>query len=286
MALNISRVWENFKESHLGFQELDVLDDFFKTRTTGKYSPGLNTCNPNENSNEIESFDWGRLNRNKPTALLAPNLCWDLAALNKDVQFENMFDWIAKTIQFFEKHPEWQLIIKPHPAEENKHIPVTQQTVVKFLQERGTKIPKNVIVLGAKTEITVYDLFPILKVGLVYTTTVGIEMTIFGLPVITAARSHYRLHGFTFDPPTKELYFEVLGKILDNTEPTDRKDWSALAKKFMYLYMFVYPIDLGVFQYDFVDADITIEDVAELLPGKHEGLDFICTKILNKESVF
>jgi len=29
-----------------------------------------------------------------------------------------------------------------------------------------------------------------------------------------------------------------------------------------------------------------IEDVAELLPGKHEGLDFICTKILNKESVF
>lgn len=287
MALNISRVWENFKESHLGSQELDVLDDFFKTRTAGKYSPGLNTCDPKENSDDLESFNWGKIDREKPTALLTPNVCWDLVALNRDVQFENMFDWIAKTIQFFEKHPEWQLIIKPHPAEENRHIPVTKQTVVKFLQEQGTKIPENVIVLGAKTEITVYDLFPIVKVGLVYTTTVGIEMTTLGIPVITAGRSHYHSHGFTFDPPTKELYFDDLGKLLANQiESTERETWPVLAKKFLYLYMFVYPIDLGILQYDFVDADITIEDGAELLPGRHEGLDFICTKILNKESVF
>ncbi len=50
--------------------------------------------------------------------------------------------------------------------------------------------------------------------------------------------------------------------------------------------MFVFPIDLGVFKYDFVDADLTIKDGAELMPGNHEGLDFICDKILNKESIF
>jgi hypothetical protein len=62
--------------------------------------------------------------------------------------------------------------------------------------------------------------------------------------------------------------------------------WAELAKKFMYLYIFIYPIDLGVYEYDFVDADIKINDGIELLPGKHEGLDFICNKILNMENIF
>lgn len=287
MNLNISRLWENFKKKNLTESQKIVLEDFFISRTDGKYSPGLNTCNPKHNSNEIESFNWSEIDMQKPTALMTPNLCWDLVALNRDVQFESMFDWIDKTIEFFQAHPEWQLIIKPHPAEENKYIPTTQQTVVRYLAKRGKKIPENVIVLGAKTEITVYDLFPIVKLGLVYTTTVGIEMATLGIPVITSGRSHYHSHGFTYDPPTQALYNDTIRMILENTEILPQMEtWAELAKKFMYLYMFTYPIDIGVYEYDFVDADIKIKDGSELLPGNYEGLDFICNKILNKEIIF
>jgi hypothetical protein len=287
MSLNVSRIWENFKKRDLTTLEKEVLEDFFITRTDGKYSPGLNTCDPMQNSNEIEKFNWNEIDVNKPTALMTPNLCWDLVALNKDVQFDSMFDWIDKTIEFFENHSEFQLIIKPHPAEENKHIPITQQTVVRYLTKRGKKIPENVIVLGAKTEVTVYDLFPIIKLGLVYTTTVGIEMATLGIPVITAGRSHYHSHGFTYDPPKEASYIETMNMLLENKEILPQMDtWAELAKKFMYLYIFIYPIDLGVYEYDFLDADIKINDGIELLPGKHEGLDFICNKILNMENIF
>lgn len=287
MALNITNIWEKYKKIDLSSIEAEKLHDFFSTRTEGKYSPGLNTCSPQENSDYLEKFNWNGIDKSKPTALMTPNVCWDLVALNKDVQFESMFDWIDNTINYFEQHPEWQLIIKPHPAEENKFIPVTQQTVIKYLNRRSKPIPFNVIVLGAKTEISVYDLFPFIHVGLVYTTTVGIEMACRGMPVLTAGNSHYRMHGFTFDTLTKEDYFICLEKLLNNYgQFSENSEWSKLANKFMYLYMFEYPIDIGVIQYDFVDADILVSDGSELLAGNFYGLDYVCDKILRKESIF
>ena len=50
--------------------------------------------------------------------------------------------------------------------------------------------------------------------GLVYTTTTGMEMAMSGVPVIVAGVTHYKNNGFTFDPQTYPEYFELLDKIL------------------------------------------------------------------------
>ena len=54
----------------------------------------------------------------------------------------------------------------------------------------------------------------IADVGLVYTTTVGLEMAMRGLPVIVSGQTHYRGCGFTLDPDSWVKYYKTIGRLL------------------------------------------------------------------------
>ncbi len=287
MNLNLTRAWQSFQKQTLSATQQTVLEDFLATRKTGNFLAGINTSDPSQNARQLERTDLSRLNPAKPTALLAANVCWDLCALDKNVQFRDMFDWIAQTVRFVSCHPEWQLIVKAHPGEENQSIPETRQKLKDELTRRSIIASENVLVLGPRTEVSVYDLFPYTQVGLVYTTTVGLEMACLGIPVITAGQSHYCGMGFTHDPRDVETYFAQLVKLLSAREPASQKEArSNLAKKFFYLYEFEYPIDLRVLEYGQGKANAKVESVKDLAPGRHAGLDFVCDRILDAKPFF
>jgi len=287
MNLNLTRTWQSFRKRKLLNPEQTILEDFLATRHTGNLLPGINTSNPRQNARELEPVDISQLDREKPTALLAANACWDLCSLDKSVQFQDMFDWIAETVRFFAGHPEWQLVVKAHPAEENQDIPQTRQKLTDELRRRHSIASENVFVLGPRTQVSVYELFPLTQVGLVFTTTVGLEMACLGLPVITAGRSHYRGMGFTIDPPDIKSYFDEIARVLSTSTPLSQKEArQKLAKRYFYLYAFEYPIDLGILEYSQGRAMTTVTNAQDLAPGKHESLDLVCTRILNKGAFF
>jgi hypothetical protein len=76
------------------------------------------------------------------------------------------------------------------------------------------KLPANIHLIGPKEKVNTYDLIDVADVGLVYTTTVGMEMAMNGIPVIVTGQTHYRGRGFTFDPDSWVTYFKTLGQIL------------------------------------------------------------------------
>jgi hypothetical protein len=59
--------------------------------------------------------------------------------------------------------------------------------------------------------VNTYDLVEVADLGLVYTTTVGMEMAMCGVPVIVSGQTHYRGRGFTYDPDSWVSYFKLLG---------------------------------------------------------------------------
>jgi hypothetical protein len=82
------------------------------------------------------------------------------------------------------------------------------------------------------------------SVGLAYTTTVGLEMAMRGVPVIVAGRTHFRGRGFTLDPANWDQYYESLDRLL---EAPDRHQLSPeqveAAWTYAYLFFFKYPFD-------------------------------------------
>ena len=67
-------------------------------------------------------------------------------------------------------------------------------------------MPSNIHLVAAGDPINTYDLVEIADLGLVYTTTVGMEMAMSGVPAIVGGQTHYRGKGFTQDPVSWEEY--------------------------------------------------------------------------------
>jgi hypothetical protein len=74
--------------------------------------------------------------------------------------------------------------------------------------------PEHIHLIAADEPINTYDLIEIADFGLVYTTTVGMEMAMSAVPVAVAGQTHYRGKGFTLDPDSWQEYEKLLGNSL------------------------------------------------------------------------
>ena len=62
------------------------------------------------------------------------------------------------------------------------------------------ELPDHIHIVQAHDPINTYDLITVSDLGLVYTTPVGMEMAMSGVPAIVSGATHYRGKGFTLDP--------------------------------------------------------------------------------------
>lgn len=172
---------------------------------------------------------------NRPVVLLATNVLGDSVTLGRQVFSQSMSEWIQQTVLYFAGRPDVQLVVRVHPGEQLTYGP----SMVDVIQEVLPEVPENIHVIGPREKVNSYDLVEIAAIGLAYTTTIGMEMALNGLPVIVAGQVHYRKRGFTYDPASWAEYFQMLGKILQ--DPTaHRLTRSQVERAWMYAYRFFF----------------------------------------------
>ncbi len=97
--------------------------------------------------------------------------------------FDNQSDWLKFLIQEFRKRSNLQLIIRVHPREfPNKRENVRSQHADELLKVLSD-LPDNVVVNWPTDEISFYDLVQIIDVGLVSTSTTGLQLVTLGIPI-------------------------------------------------------------------------------------------------------
>jgi hypothetical protein len=175
----------------------------------------------------------------RPVVMLAANVLGDSLTLGRDIFADSMTEWITKTVQYFEKRTDLQLVIRVHPGEKLVPQATSMATVVR---DALPELPGHIHVIGALDKINTYDLIEIADVGLAYTTTVGLETAMNGCPVISCGQTHYRGRGFTFDPNSWEEYYAILEKVLADI-PAHRLNerQTAYAWNYAYRFFFEYP---------------------------------------------
>jgi hypothetical protein len=146
----------------------------------------------------------------RPVILLASNVIGDSLTLGRQVFSHSMTEWLERTVGYFAGHPEVQLIVRIHPGERYTSGP----SVADVIHRQMPDLPKHIVLVPAKANINTYDLVEIAHLGLVYTTTVGMEMAMSGIPVVVAGKTHYRGKGFTIDPDSWEVYYAELNRFL------------------------------------------------------------------------
>ena len=172
----------------------------------------------------------------RPVVLLAANVLGDSLTLGRNVFAESMSEWITKTVQYFAKRTDVQLVVRIHPGEKIVPQAKSMGTVVR---EALPEIPSHIHLIGALDNINTYDLIEIANLGLAYTTTVGVETAMNGIPVISCGDTHYRGRGFTIDPNSWDEYFSTLENVLSDL-PAHRLTEEQVAKAWNYAYRFFF----------------------------------------------
>lgn len=285
----LSDAWEGYKNYELTDQEYKFICNYVKGRKSGQ-AMTINTADPRAIIKDVKADAIiGKIDKKKKTTLLATNVSWDAAALGKEIQFESMQDWVMETVCFFEKHSEWQLIVRSHPAEKADIIPETKEQVVPMiLQYYSNNLPNNIILIPADADISSYDLFDDISVGLVYTSTIGLEMVSAGIPVMTSGSSPYYNKGFTYDTNTKEEYFQILSYLMTYDVEKDKiEEYRMQALKFFYLYHFKYMIPNYWFSHTYgkQGVKLKIKSGKELFPSHNPVLDYICDSIIEGKPI-
>lgn len=174
----------------------------------------------------------------RKVVLLATNVLGDSLTLGRQTFSKSMTEWILRTIQYFIERKDVQLVIRIHPGEAQ----LKNGSIFDKIRETLPQLPDHIHIIGPKEDINTYDVMELVDLGLVYTTTVGLEMAMSGIPVEVAGKTHYRGRGFTYDPESWVDYFKILNKLLESPKKTRlSKEQMELAWKYAYLFFFEYP---------------------------------------------
>lgn len=167
--------------------------------------------------------------------LLAANVIGDSLTLGRAAFTGDMSTWLRRTLAYFAPRTDLQLIVRVHPGERNLDGP----SVADLIKTELPTLPDHIHLVAAGDPVNTYDLIEAAQLGLVYTTTVGLEMAMSGLPVIVAGRTHYRGKGFTTDPTSWDEYFAALdGKLADLHSA--RLDEAQVGQAWHYAYRFFF----------------------------------------------
>jgi hypothetical protein len=275
---DVSEEWEKVKDKDLTEKELVEINEYLDSRISHKndvfvYNFGKETSN-NETISNLG------LDTSKPIYTLFTNVLWDAASAQREIVFKNPVEWVIETINWFNRHPEKQLIVKIHPAE------VVIGTNMPFYDIIIQKIKpnSNIRIIQPKEKVNSWSIYDITDLGIVHTTTVGMEMPLVNKPCMIVSKTHYRNKGFTIDVNSKDEYFDLLLNFSSDKIDFEKNKKEAL--KYAYLLFIRYQVPFNMF---FEEPSTNIKGFRnETIDEYFENSNYseIINQIVNQKNIF
>jgi hypothetical protein len=234
----ISDAWERYKDRNLNLEEKEKVEKYLKERELQKND--VYSYNFSEKEKNLTSLKQKlSISENRKTITIFTNLVWDAANVSRDIAFQSPLDCIIKTIEKYRNNNQVHILIRTHPAEK---VLGTKERYSELIRSKVENLPANVTIIEPEMNINSFSVLDISDIGVVHTSTVGLEMAIEGKPVILISETHFRDKGFTYDAQSEVHYFQLLDSLLEKASTLNNQ--VELAKKYFYLMMFEYQKDM------------------------------------------
>lgn len=275
---DVSKEWAKVKDRELNSQQLKKINSYLESRVSHKNDALV--YNFGELQNSEDTYDRFELDKNKPVFSLFTNVLWDAASAQREIVFKNPIDWVIETIQWFSKNQDKQLLIKIHPAEV---VIGTNQPFINIINDFIFPLPKNVRIIKPEETVNSWSIYRITDLGLVHTTTAGMELPLLGKPCVVVSKTHFRGKGFTIDINSKKEYFEFLDSF--EAKNIDKKELETFSKRYAYLLFERYQIPFNFLneKQSLNTRSLKIEDFEELL--EDEYIKLIVDGIENRDEI-
>ena len=174
------------------------------------------------------------------------NVIFDTSQPHANTVFEDMFDWLDMTLEVIREHPETLFVIRAHP-DETRVRKSSRETVEGWATSREVQKEANVVFVGPKEPLSSYDLIQRSKFVMVYNSTIGLEATILGAPVLCAGKARFTQYPTVFFPQTVDGVRSKMEEFLNAEEIEVPAEFKRNARRFLYYQLFRSSLPFGDF---------------------------------------
>jgi hypothetical protein len=226
------RVDDDFQ---LSDHQNSVLDEFLSKRIQGKFSTAGIQFWP-----EMKSLDdqfWKKAGNHQSIVPVFTNVVFDTSQSHANVVFDHMFQWLDVVLEAIKSHPENLFVIRAHP-DELRIGKESRETVVQWVEANGVENLPNVVFIASDQFASSYELIQHAKFVMVYNSTVGLEASILGKPVLCAGKARYTQIPTVFFPSSKSEYVKQLDEFLNAGDVAHPEEFRENSRRVLYSQLF------------------------------------------------
>lgn len=156
------------------------------------------------------------------------NVVYDSSQIHANTLFSNMFDWLDLMLKIIRRHPETLFVIRAHPDEKrpisNK---ISNESVHDWVFKNEVNRLSNVVFIEPDEFISSYELIQRSKFVMVYNSSIGLEATLLGAPVICGGAARYTQQSDTnpivYLPESVQALEQLAETFLSTDGPTSER---------------------------------------------------------------
>ncbi|HKJ39376.1 MAG TPA: hypothetical protein VJ972_11410 [Anaerolineales bacterium] len=165
------------------------------------------------------------------------NVIFDTSQPHANTVFEDMFEWLDLVLEVIKAHPETLFVIRAHP-DELRVRKSSRETVQGWVASRSVDKEANVVFVSPHETLSSYELIQKSKFVMIYNSTIGLEASIMGVPVLCAGKARFTQYPTVFFPQRIDDYRNELEKFLKSTNVEAPAEFNRNARKFLYYQLF------------------------------------------------
>ena len=227
------------------------LDSYLEERFSGRFTmAGVRFWGEMK---DLPEWALDRFSLFRKIVIVFTNVIFDTSQVHANTIYNNMFDWLEDLRGEFQAHPETLFVIRAHP-DEDRPGKRSRESVEHWIRENGLLQLNNVMFFGASDQISSYDLIHRCKLVLIYNSTIGLEASILGVPVLCAGRARFTQIPTVYQPETREDYGTELHTLLEQENIQAPSEFATNARRFLYSELYEASLDFSNFLRPMADS--------------------------------
>lgn len=174
------------------------------------------------------------------------NVIFDTSQPHANTVFPDMFAWLDLVLETAKAHPETLFVIRAHP-DETRPGKESQESVAEWVQTRRAADLPNIVFVPPHEYLSSYELIARSKFVLIYNSTIGLEASILGAPVLCAGKARFTRYPTVFFPQSIPEYRAMLEEFLAAETVTAPPEFQRNARRFLYYQLFRTSLPFGEF---------------------------------------
>lgn len=174
------------------------------------------------------------------------NVIFDTSQPHANTIFEDMFDWLDLVLEIIREHPETLFVIRAHP-DELRVRKSSRETVEGWVTSREAQKEPNVVFVNPNETLSSYELIQKSKFVMVYNSTIGLEASIMGAPVLCAGKARFTQYPTVFFPQTVDEVRGTMKEFLEAEKIEVPPEFKRNARRFLYYQLFRTSLPFGDF---------------------------------------